>query len=134
MIRAHRWPGNALELETFVVQALASTRGPIVAAEKLPARVRVLVQPRTDGRFLEQTEGFEELVEGRLQGLVDALDPADPVALHRLVVDASERALLRIVLGRTGGNQKAAAEMLGVARNTLRTKAIAFGLVEPRRR
>lgn len=134
MIRAHRWPGNALELETFVVQALASTRGPIVAAERLPARVRVLVQPRTDGRFVEQTEGFEELVEGRLQGLVDAMDPADPVALHRLVVDASERALLRIVLGRTGGNQKAAAEMLGLARNTLRAKAIAFGLVEPRRR
>lgn len=134
MIRAYRWPGNTLELETFVIQALAATRGPVVVANALPAHVRALVQPRADGRLLEQTEGFEEVVEGRLQGIVDALDPAAPVALHRLVVQASERALLRIVLGRTGGNQKAAAQMLGLARNTLRTKAIAYGLIDPARR
>ena len=65
---------------------------------------------------------------------MDALDPEAPVRLHRLVIEATERALLGVVMGRTGGNQKGAAEMLGLARNTLRTKAIAFGLVEPRRR
>lgn len=134
LVRAHRWPGNAHELETFVVQALASTGGEVVRAEDLPPLVRGMVQGRPDGALLEQTEGFEAVVEGRLQGLVDSLDPASPVQLHRLVIDATERALISVVIGRTGGNQKAAAEMLGVARNTLRTKAIAFGVVQPRRR
>ena len=51
-----------------------------------------------------------------------------------VMTEAAERALLKLTLRRTGGDQKAAAELLGVARNTLRAKAIRFGLIQPRPR
>jgi Fis family transcriptional regulator len=53
---------------------------------------------------------------------------AKPHALHELVLQAVERPLLRFAMERTGGNQSAAAELLGINRNTLRKKLTAYDL------
>jgi Fis family transcriptional regulator len=50
------------------------------------------------------------------------LDGAKPHALHEMVLQAVERPLLQYAMTRTGGNQSAAAELLGINRNTLRKK------------
>lgn len=44
------------------------------------------------------------------------------------MIDAAERALLRLVLARTKGNRKAAAQLLGLARNTLQTHLLRLGV------
>ncbi|MCP4808405.1 MAG: hypothetical protein GY913_06145 [Proteobacteria bacterium] len=132
LVRAHRWPGNARELEGFVVQALTSTRGDVVRASALPPRVRALVDRPASASLVEHADKLQDVAEGQLQELVDGLEPGSPV--HRAVTEATERALIKLTLRRTGGDQKAAAELLGVARNTLRAKAIRFGLIEPRPR
>ncbi|MCB9760695.1 MAG: sigma 54-interacting transcriptional regulator [Alphaproteobacteria bacterium] len=134
LVRGYRWPGNVRELEGFIVQALTSCTGPVLRARELPPRIRSLLEPGPGAALMEHSEGFEEMAEARLHPLVDAVDPDAGIELHRLVIDSTERALLRLVLARTGGNQKAAADLLGVARNTLRTKAIHLGLIQPRRR
>lgn len=48
--------------------------------------------------------------------------------LHDVVVDAAEAALVRYVLERLGNNQLRAAAVLGINRNTLRSKMRQFGI------
>ena len=57
------------------------------------------------------------------------LDGAQPHALHEMVLQAVERPLLKFALDRAGGNQSAAADLLGINRNTLRKKLHDYRLV-----
>ncbi|MBL8437508.1 MAG: Fis family transcriptional regulator [Zoogloeaceae bacterium] len=50
------------------------------------------------------------------------LDGEKPAAIYELVMKNAERPMLEFVLQVAGGNQTAAAEMLGINRNTLRRK------------
>ena len=58
------------------------------------------------------------------------LDGARPHQLHGMVMQAVERPLLQFALDRSAGNQSAAADLLGINRNTLRKKLIEHGLAE----
>jgi len=74
-------------------------------------------------RTAATTEAYERMVENRLRPVVQHFEHSDESpTLYRLVLDATERALIRITLNQTGGNQKAAAHQLGIARNTLRER------------
>ena len=57
------------------------------------------------------------------------LDGARPHALHELVMQAVERPLLKFAVDRCAGNQSAAADLLGMNRNTLRRKLVEYGLL-----
>lgn len=65
---------------------------------------------------------LEALVAPRLKELVNRTGCHENGCLHDLVVDTIERPLIQLVLERTKGNQLKAAQMLGINRNTLRTK------------
>ena len=129
LVLSHRWPGNARELETFVVQALTGTQDSVIRAEALPESVRRLVDPAPDAQAMDLAAAFETVVEARLRALVQQVEPDSGIAVRRLAVDATERALYRLALARTGGNQLAAAQLLGIARNTLRSRAARLGVL-----
>jgi Fis family transcriptional regulator len=73
-------------------------------------------------------ETIEQCVLRSLEQYFKDLDGAKPHALHEMVMTAVERPLLQFALERCGGNQSAAAELLGINRNTLRKRLIAHGL------
>ncbi len=50
------------------------------------------------------------------------LDGEKPAAIYDMVIRNVERPMLEFVLHQTNGNQTAAAQMLGINRNTLRRK------------
>jgi len=132
LMRAYRWPKNARELEHFIVQVLSNVQSSTIRAKNLPVSIRELVEPKS--RIAEISDGFEELVEARLRNIVAGIEKGARVPLHRISVQATEKALIRLSLSHTGGDQKAAAELLGVARNTLRTKAQAYGLLTQKKK
>jgi DNA-binding protein Fis len=119
LVHAHRWPDNARELETFVVAVLSAVDRPLIRAEDLPERVRSLVVPRREHPLASEARDFEAVVENHLRRVVDLYQPGGDTGLHSLVLAGAERPLLRLALARTGGNRKAAAEFLGISRNTL---------------
>jgi DNA-binding NtrC family response regulator len=132
LVHAHRWPGNLRELESFVVQTLHSVDAPVIRGTELPEALRVLLLPRADA-VQRETESFEDMARVRLLPVVSAYQPGtvgtpSERSLHRLVVGSTERALIQLVLARTQGNRKAAAELLGVARNTLQARIEALGI------
>jgi Fis family transcriptional regulator len=74
-------------------------------------------------------ETIEEAVLRNLEQYFAALGGAKPHALHEMVLQAVERPLLQFALQRAAGNQSAAAELLGINRNTLRKKLQDYRLV-----
>ena len=128
-MQAHTWPRNAKELEAFVVQVLTSTETAVVNEADLPPRVLHLLEADEDAEVIALASGFESMVESRLGGLVRQYRIDSDMGLYRLVMDATERSLIRLALARTGGNQKAAASLLGLARNTLRSKGHQLGIL-----
>ncbi|MEE2750989.1 MAG: helix-turn-helix domain-containing protein [Myxococcota bacterium] len=128
LLHQYDWPGNMKELEQFLVRLLTSTRRSIIRRRDIPREVRSLIQTDPHAEIRDLAQGFEEMVEARLRPIVQEYEIDSELGLYRLTLDATERALLRLALARTGGNQKAAANLLGVAINTLRTKTDLLGL------
>ncbi|MFN7146788.1 MAG: helix-turn-helix domain-containing protein, partial [Myxococcota bacterium] len=120
LLQSHRWPGNHRELEMFVVHVLGRVDQPTIRGAALPPEVRALLLPTAEAE--RETESFEEMARVRLLPVVRAYAPGPGESLHALVVKSAERALIQLVLARTQGNRKAAAELLGVARNTLQAR------------
>ncbi len=73
-------------------------------------------------------ETIEQAVVRNLEQYFADLDGEKPHALHEMVLQAVERPLLKFALDRAGGNQSAAAELLGINRNTLRKKLTDYGI------
>jgi Fis family transcriptional regulator len=76
-----------------------------------------------------RVETLEECLLRSLGQYFDDLGGAPPHKLHDMVMQAVERPLLRFALERAAGNQSAAADLLGINRNTLRKKLVDYRLV-----
>jgi two-component system response regulator HydG len=98
-LRRYRWPGNVRELEHVVERVLIMASGAAVAVGDLPP---------------EMLPGSGAVPAGKSK-------PAETLE------DAEKRHIQR-VLASCGGNQVAAAKVLGIARNTLWRKLKAWGL------
>jgi Fis family transcriptional regulator len=84
--------------------------------------------PAAAGAGTARGETIEECILRSLNEYFDNLDGARPHALHEMVLQATERPLLKFAIERTHGNQSAAAELLGINRNTLRKKLTQYRL------
>ncbi len=80
------------------------------------------------GSALSTGESLEQSVFRSLEQYFSNLDGAKPHALHEMVLGAIEKPLLQFALHRCAGNQSAAADLLGINRNTLRRKLQDYGL------
>ena len=60
----------------------------------------------------------------------ESLEGARPTRVHDMVISAVERPLLEYILQRCKGNQCAAANILGINRNTLRARMKRYGMLE----
>ena len=107
MFTRYRWPGNVRELRNVLERLALLCPDEIVRPEHLPAELR----------FSGSSGG-----SGATAGCPFVL-PEDGVDL-----EAVERGLLQQALARTGGNQSAAARLLGISRYALRYRMEKFNL------
>lgn len=69
-----------------------------------------------------------KVVEKSLDDYFRKLDGEPPHGIYDMVIGNVERSLIASVMDRVGGNQTQAADMLGMNRNTLRTKLSKYGI------
>lgn len=121
-LRRWHWPGNVRELRNAMQHALAvCTTGPILAAHLPPdLRVEAVATPA-------QTADSVALA---LDTLAVAAEWPRP-GVHGRALERLERYLIHRALAEAGGNQVAAAEHLGLHRNTLRRKLQEYHIASP---
>jgi DNA-binding NtrC family response regulator len=121
---AYPWPGNIRELQSVLKQALLRASGPVLIPAFLPESLDGPGEagPRAPAEEEPAAEAF--VIRQRVDSDVRDLY-ADA---HRQL----DRLLLPRVLEHTGGNQHGAALLLGIARQTLRSKVRDLGLDGPR--
>ncbi len=68
-------------------------------------------------------------VDKSLDDYFKRLDGETPTGVYDMVIGHVERALLTSILMRADGNQTQAADMLGMNRNTLRSKLVKYKLI-----
>jgi len=73
--------------------------------------------------------GIADAVVRSLEQYFEDLDGEKPVPIYNLVMKCVEKSTLQFVLERVGGNQCAAASLLGINRNTLRRKLTDYDLL-----
>lgn len=67
-------------------------------------------------------------VERSLDEYFRKLDGEQPHGIYDMVIANVERTLIASMMQRAGGNQTQAADILGMNRNTLRTKLTKYGI------
>ena len=97
-LEAHHWPGNVRELENCLERAMVLVRGEEIDESLLPPPVR------------------------RSSSLPPALADDHSASEEIQTLAEVERRYIRWVMGKTGGNKSAAAQLLQIDRKTLRRK------------
>jgi DNA-binding NtrC family response regulator len=115
MLQAHTWPGNVRELQSVIKRALLRAHGPVLMASSLP--VLAVAAPAAGSA---STLDLDAMILANLAPDTDDLYGR----IHREV----DRLLLARVLEYTTGNHRHAARLLGIARQTMRTKLQALGM------
>jgi DNA-binding NtrC family response regulator len=122
-LRAYTWPGNIRELQSVIKQALLRASGTVLLPAFLPELHAAVGGKDAATRTREASATLPDL-DAYIRGLM--IPAADDVyaETHRHV----DRLLLVRALEHTGGNQREAARMLGISRQTMRTRLRTLGL------
>jgi DNA-binding NtrC family response regulator len=111
---AYDWPGNVRELEHCIKRAVLAARGRTITVHDLDL---------PDATADRVTGDIDEALMRQAKVLVD--DPAllgGNGAIYQNYMDRAGIRLIEAALRKTGGNQVAAARLLGINRSTLRKK------------
>jgi two-component system, NtrC family, nitrogen regulation response regulator GlnG len=122
-LKIYRWPGNVRELENLVKRLMAMEVNDVIGAASVE---RELVTNPISELVSSSAKHSENLAEFMEQHLADYFAgyglQLPPEGLYERILAELEPPLLRAVLVATHGNQLRAADLLGINRNTLRSK------------
>jgi DNA-binding NtrC family response regulator len=121
-LRSYSWPGNIRELQSVLKQALLQASGTVLLPTFLPALKERSVD--ATGSAPEPLPAHWHDLETFIRAQLDPVPDDLYAQTHREV----DRLLLPLALERTAGNQRDAARLLGISRQTMRIKLRQLGL------
>jgi two-component system nitrogen regulation response regulator GlnG len=126
ILARQQWRGNVRELRNFIYRLALLARDEVIDATSIEP---LLAQ--TEGASVARNADPGSAARADLAVAVDYwLDENNPAhgEYYNAALAAFERPLFLNVLGKTGGNQLRAAQMLGINRNTLRKRLSDLGI------
>lgn len=116
------WPGNVNELKNAIKSAVALCRGTSILIEDLPSNVLGTKVNKKRGDL--QTTDLKEWIKDE----IEVFKKNNQKDYYGNIISKVEKELIRQVLEMTNGKKVETAEILGITRNTLRTKMSNYGL------
>jgi len=113
---SYEFPGNVRELENMILRAMVVSPIDVIEVEDLKPSAVASLSP-----------SFEEAIKSFVVQIF-AVEQKERNDLYQMVVRSAEKILISEVLRLCGFNQKKAAEVLGIHRNTLRKKIRELGI------
>ena len=127
-LKSHPWPGNVRELENFVRRLAALYTQDTLSAQIVEQELADAAPAPTQEQGAEPRD-LSELIERHLAGYFASFGKElPPAGLYDRIIRQVEQPLLSAALAATRGNQIRAAELLGLNRNTLRSRIKALDL------
>ncbi|MGE0628692.1 MAG: nitrogen regulation protein NR(I) [Hyphomicrobiaceae bacterium] len=121
-MKRHAWPGNVRELENLVRRLAALYTQDTITVDVVDQELSEVAPPRLEDTDSE-AKTLSELVERYLAHYMAGFGrELPPPGLYDRVIRQVEVPLLTAALSATRGNQIRAAELLGLNRNTLRSR------------
>ncbi len=121
-LKQHPWPGNVRELENFVRRVAALHTQDLITAPIIDQELAESIPARSPATAAN-TKDLSELIERHLAGYFGEFgNELPPSGLYDRIIRQVEYPLLGAALAATRGNQIRAAELLGLNRNTLRSR------------
>jgi len=118
VLQDYPWPGNVRELQSVLKQALLQASGSTLLPAFLPE-----LRWRSDARSSSPPrEGLD------ISAFIRSELASEPADLYARTHDHVDRLLFTLALSHTRGNQREAARLLGISRQTMRTKLRALGM------
>jgi len=130
-LQKYEWPGNVRELKNVIESALAISRDSTIFPE------HILISKENQGKLMSVKEGksgdpwntlknaLSDIVN---QNLDNELQNVDEGEFYSLVMDDIENHFIKEVYLKLGKNQLKTAKLLGINRNTLRSKLEKYGI------
>jgi len=122
-LQEYTWPGNIREFQIAIREGLIRSAGSHFLPEFLPEEV--LREPAAETPALPDSHARESSWDALAQQMQSEIS-AGQAGVYRRALEHFDRILVTTALGQTGGNQAAAAELLGLSRPTLRAKIRGF--------
>ncbi len=122
-LKAYRWPGNIRELENLLRRLVAIEIEDQIAVASVMRELSQSAPVQTSAAMAAGDSTLSEFAENYLTRYFAGFgQQLPPPGLYDRMLAELEPPLLRAALAATGGNQLRAADLLGINRNTLRTK------------
>ncbi len=109
LLLKYDWPGNVRELENVIKRACVLSTGTVIETKDL------LIEE-------DNSYSIKDFLEEKLKHYLKDMTNISNCNLYNTVMSEVEKALISLVLKETNGNQLKTAKVLGINRNTLRTK------------
>ena len=126
-LKSHVWPGNVRELENILKRVSVLTSDTIISSTILQDYIDYdkfeTLEKREITNNKNEKENLRSYLENFLKNFFDSLDSNDQkIGLHDKFMDEFERPLILKALEFCNGNQIKTSKILGINRNTLRSK------------
>jgi two-component system, NtrC family, nitrogen regulation response regulator GlnG len=122
-LKAYRWPGNVRELENLIKRLMAMEVNDTISGSSVDRELSAHTGSETSGDTHNSAENLSGFVEHYLaQYFASFGGGLPPAGLYERLLAELEPPMLRASLMATNGNQLRAADLLGINRNTLRSK------------
>ncbi|KAB2942793.1 MAG: nitrogen regulation protein NR(I) [Hyphomicrobium sp.] len=128
-LKAHPWPGNIRELENFVRRLAALYTQDTLTSQIIEQELAEALPEKASDIGNSDSKDLSEQVERYLAGYFSGFGKElPPPGLYDRIIRQVELPLLTAALAATRGNQIRAAELLGLNRNTLRSRIRALDI------
>jgi two-component system, NtrC family, nitrogen regulation response regulator GlnG len=122
-LQNYRWPGNVRELENLIKRLLAMEVEDVIPSSAVERELAEMPSASSGPAHNSISNNLAEAVENHMTTYFAGFGTQlPPQGLYERILAEIEPPLLRAALTATHGNQLKAADLLGINRNTLRSK------------